>query len=147
MGQCVSGTLVVLPHRTISKGTPVWLHLAPKPLSMQGAATGGGDSESLLDTDQSPLPCRVFVGTDNGTAVEVSCAERTLVPLPAFAIRLPSVKKRTLLLAYHFCGCPGEHPTLESIEGWKHRIERFQVISAIDRASSTTQVCLLCMAP
>jgi hypothetical protein len=40
MGECASGTLVVLPpHCTVCKGTSVWLQLSPKPLSMQGSAT------------------------------------------------------------------------------------------------------------
>jgi hypothetical protein len=86
MGECASGTLVVLPHYTVSKGTPLWLQLAPKPLSMQGTATRGGDAESFVDTEQSPLPCRVFVGTEHGTAMQVSCAERMRVPLPDLAM-------------------------------------------------------------
>lgn len=80
MGECATATLLVTPHRTVSRGTLVWVQVAAK-----AAAAAAGAAAPDADTSTPPA-CRVFVGVDPASAVEVSPTQRALLPLPALAM-------------------------------------------------------------
>ena len=62
VGECATCTLVVAPRRTVSKGTPVWLQLAPR------APVAPAEQVALVDTEERPIPCRVFVGRSSAVS-------------------------------------------------------------------------------
>eukprot|EP00892_Ulva_mutabilis_P008472 jgi/Ulvmu1/5998/UM026_0122.1 len=87
VAECAAAELRVTPQRTVSAGTPLWLRVR------RDAPGAGGPQEVPLDgdapTDDVAAVCRVFVGHDAESAVEVVGSLE--VPLPALAVGAPCV--------------------------------------------------------
>ena len=93
VAECATAELRVTPNRTVSAGTPLWIRVrrdvaAP---DADAAVDGGMHDVSLTDDAGAPSEtaslCRVFVGNDADSAVEVTGTRE--LPLPALAVGAP----------------------------------------------------------